>query len=76
MNSMILKIRNFLSKAGFDEEVAPDLNDIDQVRQFEATYGLSILGMLEQEWVAEQVEKDVTSGTFEVFVKAPHTADE
>lgn len=76
MNSMILKIRNFLSEAGFGEEVAPDLNDIDQVRQFEATYGLSILGMLEQEWVAEQVEKDVTKGAFEAYMKAPHTSGE
>lgn len=75
MNSMILKIRGFLHEAGFAGE-APDLTDIDQVRQFESTYGLSILGMLEQEWVEEQVEKDVSKGTFEVYVKAPHTSGE
>ncbi len=63
IDSLSLKIRSFLSTAGF--EIDPSIrSSTDLVRYFEDEYGLDILGFLEQEWVGEQIERDVLFGPF------------
>ena len=63
LDSLSLKIRSFLATAGF--EIDPSVNSsTDLVRYFEQEYDLDILGFLEQEWVGEQIERDVVFGPF------------
>jgi hypothetical protein len=61
LDSLSLKIRSFLATAGF--EIDPSIRSAtDLVRYFEEEYDLDILGFLEQEWVGEQIERDVVFG--------------
>ncbi|GMQ82644.1 MAG: hypothetical protein BMS9Abin05_2100 [Rhodothermia bacterium] len=58
-----LKIQSFLQNAG----VNYDDNKCSQtqlLRYFEEEYGLHMMHLLEQEWIDEQLERDLTSGDF------------
>ncbi len=63
IDSLDLKIRSFLQNAGcsYDESKASSLQ---LMQYFEAEYGLQVLGFLEQEWLEEQVERDIFRGQF------------
>ena len=63
MDSLSLKIRSFLQNADFvyDESVS---SATQIVSYFEKKYGLSMMGFLEQEWIDEQVERDIARGHF------------
>jgi len=63
MDSLSLKIRSFLQNAGFayDESAS---SAAQLVSYFEKEYGLSMMGFLEQEWVEEQVGRDIERGYF------------
>ena len=63
MDSLNLKIRSFLQNAGFvyDESVS---SATQIVSYFEKKYGLSLMGFFEQEWIDEQVDRDIARGHF------------
>ena len=62
------KIIQFLADAGFEgsteEPVALQL-----LRYFEAEYDVSLLPLLEKEWVDEQIERELTEKHFESLYK-------
>ena len=60
------KIIRFLSDAGYDRPVTEPAA-LQLIRYFEETYGVSLMGLLEQEWVDEQLSKDITHHDFEVL---------
>lgn len=63
MDSMEQKIRAFLD--GIGHETDPNTqSSVDLLRYFEDEYGIEIMGMLEQEWLDEQLERDVSDGYF------------
>jgi hypothetical protein len=63
MDSLSLKIKSFLQNAGFqyDESVG---TSTQLMMYFEEEYGLKVMGFLEQEWLEEQVERDIFRGQF------------
>ena len=60
------KIIQFLSEAGYDRPVNEPAA-LQLIRYFEETYGVSLMGLLEKEWVDEQLTKDLTHHDFEVL---------
>lgn len=60
------KIKQFLNDAGFegsDQEPAA----LQLLRYFESEYGVSLLPLLEKEWLDEQLHKDVSGHDFKVL---------
>ena len=60
------KILQFLKDAGFkalDHEPAA----IQLIRYFEDSYGVSLLKLLEQEWITEQFTRELTHQDFEAL---------
>ena len=63
MNSLSDKIRRFLNDAGFD--FAGDrCSNLELFRYFEREYGLEMMGLMEQEWVQEQLGREADRGFF------------
>ena len=63
MNKKILK---FLKDAGYE----PHENEpaaLQLIRFFENSYGVSLMRFLEQEWIDEQVTRELTHKDFEVI---------
>ena len=60
---MELKIRTFLKEAGYELDESTSSN-IHLLRFFEQEFGLEMMAMLEQEWVNEQLDKDLKDGFF------------
>ena len=58
-----LKIQSFLQNVGveFDETAC---SRTQLLRYFEDEFGLKLMPLLEQEWINEQLERDLTSGDF------------
>lgn len=63
MDSMDRKIRNFLQEAGYTCG-AQTSSHLQLLRFFEAEYDAEIMGLLEQEWFEEQIERDLSSDDF------------
>lgn len=63
MNKKILK---FLNEAGY-ELVENEPAALQLIRYFEETYGVNLMGLLEQEWLDEQVDRELTHKDFEVL---------
>lgn len=63
MDSLSLKIQSFLKNAGFDYDDSVS-SATQLIAYFENEYGLQMMGFLEQEWVDEQIERDVQIGYF------------
>ena len=63
VDGLDLKIQSFLKSAGveFDEAAC---SKTQLLRYFEDEFGLEMMRLLEQEWVDEQLERDLTSGDF------------
>ncbi len=63
VDGLDLKIQSFLQSAGveFDDTAC---SKTQLLRYFEGEYGLEMMSLLEQEWVNEQLERDLTSGDF------------
>jgi len=62
MDSMSLKIHSFLRNVGVD--ASPTSNVSELVAYFEQQYGLKMMGFLESEWLNEQLDRDLTIGSF------------
>ena len=60
------KIIQFLTDAGY-EAVENEPAALQLIRYFEDTYGVSLMKLLEQEWVNEQVSRELTHRDFEVL---------
>ncbi len=60
------KIIRFLQEAGF-EEASSEPAAIQLLRFFEQEYDVSLLPLLEQEWVDEQIEREVTAEHFQTL---------
>jgi hypothetical protein len=67
------KIKEFLDQAGY---VAPEEGaaGMHLLRYFEEEYGVSLMGLMEKEWLDEQVENDFEDLDFESF--RPYIASE
>lgn len=63
MNKKILK---FLNEAGY-ELVENEPAALQLIRYFEDTYGVNLMGLLEQEWLDEQVNRELTHKDFDVL---------
>ena len=63
MNKKILK---FLKEAGH-EPIENEPAALQLIRYFEETYEVSLLKLLEQEWIDEQVSRELTHKDFEVL---------
>lgn len=63
VDGLNLKIKSFLQNAGFryDDEKC---SQTELLRYFEEEYGLEMMRLLEQEWIDEQLDRDLTSGDF------------
>ncbi len=74
LSSFDLKILSFLREVGqpVSDTAAPTLQ---LVRFFEQEYGCNLLGLLEKEWWAEQVHRDVEEGPFREMRAALGEAD-
>lgn len=62
------KIRAFLQGVGYDGESGKQ-STVDLLRYFEGEYDIEIMGMLEQEWLNEQIERDLNEGYFKEIRK-------
>ena len=63
VDGLNLKIQSFLQSAGVEFDVAA-CSQTQLLRYFEDEFGLEMMPLLEQEWVDEQLERDLTSGDF------------
>lgn len=63
MDSMEQKIRAFLQGIGYEGDPGAR-STVDLLRYFEEEYGIEIMGMLEHEWLDEQIERDLSGGYF------------
>jgi hypothetical protein len=66
MDSLTLKIHSFLKQTGSTGALTDTTsqNALQMVRFFEEEYDLQMLSFLENEWVDEQLERDLTYGDF------------
>ena len=60
------KIIRFLQEAGF-EELSNEPAAIQLLRFFEQEYDVTLLPLLEQEWVDEQLERELTTEHFQTL---------
>ena len=60
------KIIRFLQEAGF-EESSNEPAAIQLLRFFEQEYDVTLLPLLEQEWVDEQLERELTTEHFQTL---------
>ena len=60
------KIAQFLEKAGFNINPGEPLG-IQLIRYFEDQYGISLLNLLEKEWLEEQANKDYDDEFFDII---------
>ena len=60
------KIMQFLKDAGY-ESVKDEPAALQLIRYFEDTYGVTLMKLLEQEWVNEQVNRELTHRDFELL---------
>ncbi len=67
------KIKDFLDQAGYNapQEGAAGMH---LLRYFEEEYGVSLMGLMEQEWLEEQVNNDFENLDFQSF--RPYIATE
>lgn len=69
IDSLTLKIHSFLLNAGI--QVDPSVPHTKALTTyFKETYGVEMLALMEQEWVAEQVERDITEGPFKALAES------
>lgn len=71
------KIMRFLQDAGFEGTPSEPVA-IQLLRFFEEEYDVSLLPLLEQEWVDEQLEREMTSNHFQTlraFIDDKYLAD-
>ena len=68
LDSLNLKIQSFLQNAGVTYDDTKS-SQMQLLRYFEEEYGMQVMHLLEQEWIDEQVERDLTSGDFRNFRK-------
>ena len=68
MDGLNLKIQSFLQNAGMKHD-DKKCSQTQLLRYFEEEYGLQMMHLLEQEWIDEQLERDLTSGDFRHFRK-------
>ena len=68
VDSLNLKIQSFLQNAGVTYDDTKS-SQMQLLRYFEEEYGMQVMHLLEQEWIDEQVERDLTSGDFRNFRK-------
>ena len=66
MDSMNEKIRDFLRGAGYDVNDA-EPTGLQLVRLMEEEYDFLVMGLLEQEWMQEQIDRDLESEEFTDF---------
>ena len=66
VDGLNLKIQSFLQNAGVTHDDTKS-SQTQLLRYFEEEYGLQVMHLLEQEWVDEQLERDLTSGDFKNF---------
>ncbi len=68
VDGLNLKILSFLQNAGvtYDDKKC---SQTQLLRYFEEEYGLHMMRLLEQEWIDEQLERDLNSGDFKHFRK-------
>lgn len=52
------KIKEFLAHAGYDAATG-DAVGMHLLRYFEEEYGVSLMGLIEQEWLEEQMAQDL-----------------
>jgi len=66
MDSLTLKIQSFVNQVSSAPAAADSTspNALKMVKYFEEEYKLQMMSFLENEWVAEQVERDLTDGAF------------
>lgn len=63
VDSLTLKIQSFLLNAGI--QVDPSIPQTHALATyFVDTYGVEMMAFLEQEWVSEQIERDLKDGAF------------
>jgi hypothetical protein len=63
VDSLTLKIQSFLLNAGI--QVDPSIPQTRALATYFAdTYGVEMMAFLEQEWVSEQIERDLEDGAF------------
>ena len=60
------KIIQFLKDAGF-ERPSGEPAALQLIRFFEDAYGVSLMALLEKEWMHDQLKKDLTHHDFEVL---------
>lgn len=58
------KITEFLAQAGYDA-AANEVAGLQLLRYFEAEYGVSLMGLIEQEWFDEQLALDAGDMDFQ-----------
>ena len=68
VDGLNLKIQSFLQNAGFKYD-DDECSQTQLLRYFEDEYGLEMMRLLEQEWIDEQLERDLTSGDFKQLRK-------
>ncbi len=68
------KIRDFLDQVGYDTRDG-DGPGLDLLRYFEDEYGVSLMGMLEKEWLEEQAEQDFDDVDFSSFREKVSASD-
>jgi hypothetical protein len=61
MESLSQRIRSFLAATGFDFKGDRSSN-LELIRYFQAEYGLEVMGLLEREWLEEQLKYDQSQG--------------
>lgn len=62
LDSMSLKIQSFLQSTGV--QTPNSSNPSQLMAYFEREYDLKMMGFLEKEWIAEQIERDFSFGSF------------
>lgn len=61
MDSLSDKIRSFLKDAGF--EFAGDrASNLELMRYFEREYGIQMMSYMEEEWVQQQLDREMSQG--------------
>lgn len=63
VDGLDLKIQSFLQNAGVEYDDAA-CSKTQLLRYFEDEFGLKLMPLLEQEWISEQLDRDLTSGDF------------
>jgi len=66
VDSLSLKIKSFLKNVGAEYN-DQGCSQTQLLRYFEDEYGLEVMPLLEQEWVNEQVDRDLETGYFKTL---------